>query len=245
MDAPEELKEVLAEGRAVRALEEGIYSVMPDAGAVHHYDRRAAVYDSVVGTRLYNFVMWGSSPRDYVAFARAAVESRADGPLLDAACGSMLFTARLYLETRRTVVAFDQSLSMLRRARRRLDGAGAAAPANVLLLQADLSDLPFRPAAFATLLCMNVLHHYEDAAALIPRLKGLLAEGGGLYLTSLVSNRRFVGDRYLKALHASGEFVRPRSGGELRAMLREALGQGVTCRIKGNMAYASASGLGR
>jgi ubiquinone/menaquinone biosynthesis C-methylase UbiE len=239
MDALNDLKEVLAENCTARLVEDGIYSVLTDASSKHHYDRRATVYDLVVSTRLYNSVMWGSSPFDYRAFARQAVTSCPNGRLLDAACGSMLFTAPIYLEYKRKIVAFDQSLAMLRRARKRLINLSGSVPEHVLLLQGDLCDLPFCPASFRTVLCMNVLHHLENAAALIPSLKRLLADGGHLYLTSLVSNNRFVGDRYLNTLYATGEFVRPRSNLELKEMLDRSLNQEVSYRVKGNMAFAS------
>jgi SAM-dependent methyltransferase len=239
MDKLNELKDVVTENRAVRLIEDGIYSVLPDTSPGHHYDRRAAIYDLVVSTRLYNFVMWGSSPLDYSAFARQAIASCFDGRILDAACGSMLFTAPIYLECKRQIIAFDQSLAMLRRARKRLMDLSGSVPEHILLLQADLGDLPFRPAGFRTVLCMNVLHHFEDAAALLPNLKALLTSDGHLYLTSLVSNNRFVGDRYLNSLHAAGEFVRPRGSLELKEMLEGSLSQEVSYRVKGNMAFAS------
>ena len=122
----------------------------------------------------------------------------------------MLFTAPIHLESRRKIIAFDQSLAMLRRARKRLINLSGSLPEHILLLQADLCDLPFRPAGFHTVLCMNVLHHVENVADLLPKLNRLIADDGHLYLTSLVSNNRFVGDRYIKALHRTGEFVRPR-----------------------------------
>jgi ubiquinone/menaquinone biosynthesis C-methylase UbiE len=239
MDALDQLREVLAEGRTARLVGDGVYSVLSNVSREHHYDRRATVYDLVVGTRLYNSVMWGSSPLDYVAFARQAVASRADGTLLDAACGSMLFTAPAYLECQRTIIAFDQSLAMLRRARKRLLDLSEFVPEHIILLQADLSDLPFRFNSFHTVLCMNVLHHFEHAADLLPNLKRLLTDDGHLYLTSLVSNNRFIGDRYLDSLYAAGEFVRPRSDLELREMLGRSLSQEVSYRVKGNMAFAS------
>jgi SAM-dependent methyltransferase len=240
--APNALREVLTEDRIVRAVADGIYSVLPDDAHKHHYDRRATVYDLLVSTRLYNSVMWGSSPLDYVAFARRAVTSCRDGRLLDAGCGSLLFTARSYLECGRQIVAFDQSLAMLRRARRRLLRLTGVMPEHILLLQADLSDLPFRPACFSTVLCMNVLHHLADAARLLPNLARLLAQGGHLYLTSLVSNNRFIGDRYLSALYLTREFARPRSSLELKAVLREALRREVSYSVQGNMAYATTAG---
>jgi 2-polyprenyl-3-methyl-5-hydroxy-6-metoxy-1,4-benzoquinol methylase len=237
MDAPNELREVVLENRIVRLVETGIYSVLPDLVSQHHYDRRATVYDLVVSTRSYNSVMWGSSPLDYSAFARQAVTSCPSGRFLDAACGSMLFTAPTYLDGNRQIIAFDQSLAMLRRARKRLTNLSGKVPVHILLLQADLSDLPFRPNSFHTVLCMNVLHHFEHAAALIPNLKGLLTDDGQLFLTSLVSNNRFIGDSYLKTLYAMGEFVRPRSNLELKEILDSSLGQAVSYQVKGNMAF--------
>jgi hypothetical protein len=52
MDALDELKEVVAERRFVRLIEDDVYSVLPDTSVLHHYDKRAAVYDLVVSTRL-------------------------------------------------------------------------------------------------------------------------------------------------------------------------------------------------
>ncbi len=239
MDALNDLREVVAAGRAVRVVEDGIYSVLPDAPAKHDYDRKASLYDLVVSTRLYNAVMWGSSPRAYREFARQAVESNSSGIVLDAACGSLLFTAPIYGESKRKIIAFDQSLAMLQRARRRLINSFGAVPEHVRLLQADVSDLPFRPGSFHTVLCMNVLHHIENLSVLIPSLQSMLADGGHLYLTSLVSNNRFIGDRYLKALHASGEIVRPRSNTELKETLDRFLDQRVNYRVNGNMVFAS------
>jgi len=242
MEVPNDLTAVLAENRQPRLIEESIYSVLPQAPSRHHYDRRSAVYDSVVSTRLYNAVMWGTCPRDYADFAREAVRSSAGERFLDAGCGSMLFTAPAYLECTRPIVAFDQSLAMLRRARRRLIALAGSVPAHILLLQADLSDLPFRAGLFRTVLFMNVLHQFEDACDLIPKLRELLAAEGLFYLTSLVSNQRFIGDCYLQTLYATGEFIRPRSKLELKELLSNALGEGIDYRTNGNMAFVTAKG---
>src|SRR5213080_1245345 len=58
MKHSDKLTEVLAEGCMVRLVEDDIYSVLPDVPHKHLYDRRAAAYDSVVSTWLYNRVMW-------------------------------------------------------------------------------------------------------------------------------------------------------------------------------------------
>ena len=239
MEPARELEEVLAPNRVAQLLEDDIYSVLRDSPR-HHYDRRASVYDLLVSTRLYNSIMWGSSPRDYVAFARQALTSSHDGKFLDAGCGSLLFTASTYLESDRQIVAFDQSLAMLRRARQRLLKAAGRLPEHIILLQADLSDLPFRRASFRTILCLNVLHQFAAAKVLLQNLDRLLADEGQLFLTSLVTNRRFVGDRYLSALYWMREFVQPRTSGELRSILNEALQRDVRYAEKGNMAFCNA-----
>jgi len=239
MDALNKLSEVLAENRTLRLIEDAIYSVLPDDSLTHHYDKRAVVYDLVVSTRLYNFVMWGTSPSDYIAFARQALTSSSDGILLDAGCGSLLFTATDYLKSRRLIIAVDESLAMLRRARQRLIKLCGHVPEHVRLLQTDLNDLPFRPNRFSSVLCLNVLHQFSDAAALLSNVKQLLTNDGDLYLTSLVLNKCFVGDRYLNALYAAGEFVRPRSKHELKEILDTTLSLEVSFRVKGNMAFVT------
>jgi ubiquinone/menaquinone biosynthesis C-methylase UbiE len=235
----DDLKEVLAADREVRLVETDIYSVLSEAAGRHDYDRKANIYDFVVSTRWYNAVMWGSSPNQYRSFARQALESGQNGLVLDAACGSLLFTAPVYFECQRKIIAFDQSIAMLQRARRRLIEVCGRVPEHVRLLQADVSDLPFRPGCFQTVLCMNVLHHVEDATALLPNLKVMVADGGRLYLTSLVTNNRLIGDWYLNALHKSGEIVRPRSKSEVQELLEGSLNQEICYRVNGNMAFAS------
>lgn len=81
------------------------------------------------------------------------------------------------------------------------------------------------------------LHQFKDAATLILNFKTLLNVGGHLYLTSLVTEARFIGDHYLNALYAAGEFVRPRSEIELKEILDGSLGHEVKCWTKGNMAF--------
>src|SRR5687768_7865154 len=104
-DALEKLRGFVEAGRAPREVEDGIYSVLPGGThAAHLYDRRAAVYDLLVGTRLYNRVLWGDTPRYYEGFAWRAFASGAGGAVLDAACGSMLFSAPAYPDGGRPVV---------------------------------------------------------------------------------------------------------------------------------------------
>jgi SAM-dependent methyltransferase len=233
------LKEVITEGRSIELLDEGIYTVLGNTSRYHQYDQKAAIYDFLVSSRLYNRIIWGTSPDSHMAFAAQAVKSDQRGPLLDAGCGSLVFTARAHLEAGRLVIACDQSLDMLRRARSRLMKLSGRSSEQIILLQADLSDLPFRAASFQTILCMNVLHHYADGASLIRGLNAALVEGGQLYLTTLVKNNRSVGDRYLNLLHKQGWIVRPRNEVELKRLVEEALSINPSYKLEGNMAYVT------
>jgi len=235
------LSDFIAEGRSVELIEEGIYSVLKDAPRAHQYDRVAAGYDFLAGNRVYNRLLWGCSPDQHTDFARRADNSQPRGPVLDAGCGSLLFTAEAHLGCGRMVIACDQSLDMLRRARRRLMKLGRLERGAILLLQADLSDLPFRQNVFQTVLCMNVLHHCADAAALIRNLNHLLTATGRLYLTSLTLSERLIGDAYLRLLHQQGWIVRPRSVAELDGLIESALRQKPDITTAGSMAYIAMS----
>jgi hypothetical protein len=82
--------------------------------------------------------------------------------------------------------------------------------------------------------------HFAAATGLLRNLERLLAGEGHFFLTSRISNDRFVGDRYLSALYRMREFVPPRTGSELRSILNEALQREFTYTEKGNMAFVSA-----
>lgn len=211
-----------------------IESGLDDAGA--SYDRRAAVYDRLVRSRIYNRMAWSAVPDDYAEFAATAFAS-ADGPLLEAAAGSAAATAELHAGAQRPTVLVDLSRPMLERAARRIAAAGGDGhefPAHVRLVQADLLALPFPAPAFTTVLGLGMTHLFDDLPALVGALRAQLPPGGQLYLAGLVAQTRR-GRRYLEILHRAGEVAVPRSAEELRV----ALGGPADFRTTGCMAYAT------
>lgn len=230
----------LLDGRPVRGVEPGIWSVLPADTPGQLYDGRAKAYDRMIGSRLYNRVLWGTSPASYRAFARQAVSSSGPGWLLDAGCGTMLLTAEAYASPpQRPVLAIDQSLGMLRRAKARAAELGAT---NVTFLQADLRDLPFPVGVFSTVLSMGMVHLFDDVAPVLRSLGRVLAPGGGVWVTSLVKGRA-IGDAYLRVLQRAGEVATPRSVDELSAVLRESLGR-CDVRVEGSMAFVQCGSRG-
>ncbi|OHV04016.1 class I SAM-dependent methyltransferase [Mycobacterium talmoniae] len=225
--------EVVRPGHPLRAVGDGIWSVLA-ADAAAPEDRMAAVYDGLIGNRVYNRLAWGASPRAYADFAAAAVDS-ARGPLLDVGCGTAVFTADAYRHARRPLVLVDRSLGMLRRAAARV-GTGQA-----MFVQADLWDLPsirFRDRVFSTVVCYGVLHLLDDPAAAVRRLCDQVAPGGTVYATALVARTRRA-RAMLRALHRGGQSAPPRTPDELADLLRPVLPD-LTIETAGAMAYLTA-----
>lgn len=208
-------------------------SHLDDTGAP--YDRRAAAYDRLVRSRLYNRIAWSTAPEEYANFASTAIGS-SDGPLLEAAAGSTAATAELHVVSERATVLVDLSRAMLARAARRIaaagDGADDELPAHVRLAQADILDLPFTERGFTTVLGLGLTHLFDDLPALVAALQAQLAPGGQLYLAGLVAETRRA-RRYLEILHHVGEVAAPRTADELRV----ALDGPTDFRTMGCMAY--------
>ncbi len=221
---------------SLRQVDEDVYSLLPPDAKGAPYDTRAAAYDRIVGSALYNRLLWGVSVEQYHRFVRTALAS-GDGPVLDAGCGSAVFTAEAYRDADRPLLLVDRSRGMLDAARRRLaETAGGALPDHVTLLQGDVDTLPLRPQCIETILSMGMLHLFEDATGHVARLLERLAPGGTLFATSLVAER-IVGRQYLRLLHAADEVAVPRSFDELRRQVSTDLDAEVDATRTGSMAF--------
>ncbi len=228
-----DLRSLLAPGRALRPATDEVLSALAPDDQGAPYDRKAAIYDLVVGARAYNQVVWGTSTRSYREFASEALAA-ATGPMLDAGCGSTVFTAGVYRRASRPLVLVDRSLGMLARASDRLEGAPAA------LVQADLLDLPFAPESFTTVSCFAMLHVLDDPWQALAALWRQLVPGGRLMASMLVTDRA-VGSAYLRVLRRTGEVGPPRSLAEFAAAARRAFGDSAVLDRTGSMAWLQAT----
>jgi ubiquinone/menaquinone biosynthesis C-methylase UbiE len=209
-----------------------LLSALGDEERASLYDRHAHAYDGLVGNRLYNRVVWHSSTASYAGFAAAAV-SDGDGPLLDVGCGTAMFTAASYRVTGRPVVLVDRSLGMLARAAERLADTD---PSRVVLVRADLFDLPFRPGSFATVVCHGLLHLFDDPGRVLRVLRGQAAPGGAVYATSLLGETPLA-RQVLRLMHRAGEAAPPRREVDLSSVACTELGDDVQLRREGAMAF--------
>jgi SAM-dependent methyltransferase len=215
-----------------------MYTSFAAGAAFAPYDRRAAVYDAIVGRSIYHRTFWGTSPHAYARFGRAALAAAHDGHFAEVGCGSLLFTAPMYLAAHgRSIVLVDRSLQMLRRGVRRLDSARNVLPAGITVLHADAAALPVRAGSFTTILSLNVLHVPCDRRAIVAEWARTLVPGHGrLFVSALVRSGRW-SDAWLAILHRAGELGPPVTLDELRETVagRWAVVESMT--VEGNMCF--------
>jgi ubiquinone/menaquinone biosynthesis C-methylase UbiE len=233
----EMISELLLPGVALYSVEPHIYSVYPDSKPIHDYDQAVDFYDRVIGNSIYNRIFWGYSISEFTDFIRAALVSAGSGRVLDAGCGSLVFTAEPYSTYRdRPVVMLDQSIEMLRAAKSRLAKLCTGIPPNIVFLQGDILDLPFQPQSFSTVVSMSVLHVLDDGRTMLGELTRVWEkEDGNLAVTSLVQGRA-IGDRYLRFLRKKEGVADPRTAGEVAAFFSE-ISLPTDHYVRGNMMF--------
>jgi ubiquinone/menaquinone biosynthesis C-methylase UbiE len=189
-------------------VEPNIFSVLPNDETGNEYDSQFGfIYDLVACNPIYNRLIWGYSVKIFSQITTEALHSSQDGPILDIGCGSLAFTAKAYSQyTERPVILVDQSLKMLRMAKKRLMKQNGRIPDNLVFLHADALQLPFQENIFTTILSENLLHCLGDTGILLKQLKTIISKGGKMYFTTLVRANRFA-DKYLEALAGSGKLV--------------------------------------
>ena len=233
------IDDLFSSDRGIREVRPRIHSLTSADLDGSPYDSRAAAYDRVVGSWVYNRLVWGVSTTRYRRFVRRSLAA-GEGPLLDAGAGSAVFTADAYARTSRPLILVDRSVGMLEAARSRIaECAGGALPESVVLLQADAADLPLRRESIHTVLSMGLFHLVDDVASCVDALVRVLAPGGQLFATSLVPDRAF-GRAYLRLLKKAGEIAALRSVDAYRTCLEERFDGPVSTEREGNMAFLKA-----
>lgn len=231
------LSSILRSGYNLRNDRGSVISVLSEDASSGSYDGRAKLYDAIVGSSIYNRLMWGASVDSYRSFAKRALND-GNGIFLDAGSGSAVFTAEEYAATNRPIVLVDRSAGMLRAAEQRISAsADHSLSKNPTYIQADVFDLPFHKNVFSTVISMGMLHLFDNKEELINKLLYSLTEGDRLYLTSLVTDRK-IGENYLSLLQKAGEVARPYSFQKIYSLIAEtAKAKNVEAKLEGNMAY--------
>ncbi len=219
-----EKAEILRDDAVTTQLASGITSCLADADRPAHYDRIAWGYDLLISSALYYRPAWGAWPSCHAEAARMALADCPSGPILDAGCGSLLFTADVYRAVGRTdMICLDRSLGMLRRAQRRM-------PAGQFWHGSAL-ELPFRDGVFGTTLCWGTVHVLGTPSGLLAELRRVTRPGGQVAISTLVRSKRAAGEFMLKMLHRRKELARPETEEEVCASFQRHMHMHATRRV--------------
>lgn len=140
-----------------------------------------------------NAVQWDELRR--LVSDDAPVEAALEGALLsNGNLGAMLDVgtgtgrmAELFSPHASHVTAFDKSPEMLRIARARLQHLPTS---GVTLVQGDFTDLPFKPAAFDTVLFHQVLHFAQAPEVVLAQAARVTRPGGRIAVVDLAAHER-------------------------------------------------------
>jgi SAM-dependent methyltransferase len=222
----------------VREVLPGLYTTLPETAGAADYDRKAPVYDAIVGWPVYHRVVWGTSASAYTAFGRAALDAAGSDPFAEIGCGSLLFTAGMYgTAGAGPVVLSDRSLRMLGRAAKRLTRGPGDGRRPVMMLHADGAALPLVSHALSSVLLLNLLHVPCDRPGIVAECGRLLMPGRGrLFATCLVRSGRW-GDAAMAFFHRTGELGVPLTRAQAAEMAAGAWGRVESFRLEGNMAF--------
>ncbi len=239
MDIPPLLEASLQSAANVRQLDTNLFSVFEAQSIGAPYDSKAEAYDRMVSSDRYLRLAWGAQRSTIVSFMEEAFSS-GQGTILDLAAGTSVDAFRFYATTTRPTIVVDLSLEMLRRGRDRLVEELGRVPPNIVFMQADARQLPFMDNAIATLLCHGGFHLFPSLDRVVSEWRRVLHPEGGLFVTSLVRERRF-GNLYLALLSRLGEVSTPMSAETFERKVRKGLGGRATgVEIEGNFAYLRA-----
>jgi SAM-dependent methyltransferase len=160
----------------VSALESKLPSQRPLTEYKHfvrdHYDGPAGAFTAVTGVLTGHDVLAGR------LIGPDGFDVHGCKSILDAGCGNGRYSIHLLktADTDATLTAFDLSLGMLARARKRLDSK------RVTFCSADLTKLPYPSASFDAAICGWVLEHLPDPRPGLRELARVLQPGGKLLL---------------------------------------------------------------
>jgi ubiquinone/menaquinone biosynthesis C-methylase UbiE len=115
-------------------------------------------------------------------------------PVLDAACGTGVFTRPLARRTEGLVVGFDLSRPMLRHAVRRARGERLA---NIDFVRGTVFRLPFGTGTFQQVNCCGALHLFDEPIPALSELVRVLAPGGCLTVQTTIRPERSGGFAWL------------------------------------------------
>jgi SAM-dependent methyltransferase len=179
----------------------------------------------------------GPGMAEEVRIARLLLGLGAGDVVLDLACGPGNFS-REFARTvgaEGLVVGVDASPTMLARGAADTARAGIA---NLALIRADATDLPFRDGSFDAACCFAALHLFADPLAALDEMRRVLRPGGRIAI--MTSVRRPLTIRPLKPLIERASGMRVFEPDEIIEALRQRGFTGIHQRVAGMVQFVGA-----
>jgi ubiquinone/menaquinone biosynthesis C-methylase UbiE len=177
------------------------------------YDKVAHRYDTLllrpnVPQRILRTLVWGiGNDRPYIETVLSYLPDQFDGILLDVPVGTGVFTSPIYTKyPKATIIGIDLSMSMLRKARVCFERDGLR---NVVLLRADVTNLPLRNDVVDLVLSMNGWHAFTDKQRAVAEIRRVLRTQGMLVACGYVKGARKISDWFVKHFGVRRGFFNP------------------------------------
>ena len=177
------------------------------------YDGSASSYDayftsSSLSMKLFNLLFFGGwNYSEYSETMLSYFPSQFDGVLLDVPVGTGLLTASQYAKyPNATIIAVDYSMGMLEVAKKRFEEQGLN---NVVLVRADVANLPLTDGAVDIVVSMAGLHAFPDKQAAVAEMRRVLRPDGSLVASSYVKGDRKLSDWFVKYIGVRKGFFTP------------------------------------
>ena len=131
-----------------------------------------------------------------------------EGVILDIPAGTGLFTFEEYVRHPKiTFIAAEYSWGMLRQARQKVERLNAK---NILLVRADVGNLPFKNEIFDAVLCLNGIHSFPEKEKAISQMSRVLKKGKSIRGSLILRGERWLTDFVLEtAYYRLRWFTRP------------------------------------
>lgn len=178
-------------------LDNGIYLDLTVSGGSKEYDETMPAATEIFRTPLVSFLyergwrqnfVWGGFPGSEKEFemAKGYLKSTLGGTIVDASCGSGLFS-RLFAKSGlfSLVIALDFSENMLRQCDEFIKQEELSKE-NLLLVRADISRLPFVSSSIDAVHAGAALHCWPSPSAAVAEISRVLRPGGVFVATTFI-----------------------------------------------------------
>jgi len=171
------------------------------------YDKASGQYDNYIAgnnplLKILKRIALGldkEAAAEYVSITKKMLSQLKEGIVLDIPAGTGLFTFEEYAKRPDILfVAAEYSRGMLLRAQQKIKSLKAE---NIVLIRADVGNLPFKPETFDAVICLNGIHSFPEKEKAISQISRVLKKNQALHGSLVLKGERWLTDLMLEAAY--------------------------------------------